>query len=300
MNSTLNNPTVLVVDDSADALSLINDTLETANINTLVALDGKQALSVAKRMLPDMILLDALMPNMDGFETCRQLKADPALSAIPVIFMTGLTDTENTLKGLEAGGVDYLTKPVNPNELLARMKVHLANARATNSAHQALDSIGQNIFTVSNDGKMLWGTPHTHALFAKASASKTWLETVLPNHVKRWLDSAPYPSQKLKLADCDIELNIVLLEKRSDNEWLLRLEEAMSVKGEEVLKVALSLTTRESEVLFWIANGKTNKEISEILGMGVRTVNKHLEQVFPKLGVENRTAAAGIAIRLLD
>lgn len=300
MSNTLANPTVLVVDDSADALSLINDTLETANINTLVALDGKQALSVAKRMLPDMILLDALMPNMDGFETCQLLKADPALAAIPVIFMTGLTDTDNILKGLEAGGVDYLTKPVNPNELLARMRVHLANARATNSAHQALDSIGQTIFTVDSDGHMLWGTPHSYALLAKAASSSNWLENRLPNHLKRWLESEPYPGQKLKLADCDLELNIALLEKRSGTEYLLRLEEARSVKGEDLLKSHLNLTTRESEVLFWIANGKTNKEISEILGMGVRTVNKHLEQIFPKLGVENRTAAAGIAIRLLD
>ncbi len=103
----------LVVDDSADALSLINDALESAGMDVLVALEGKQALTIAKRIRPDIILLDAVMPVMDGFDTCRALKADPALAAIPVIFMTGLTETDDIVKGLECGGVDYLTYQAN-------------------------------------------------------------------------------------------------------------------------------------------------------------------------------------------
>ena len=79
---------VLVVDDSADSLSMINDTLENAGMDVLVALEGKQALTIAQRIRPDLILMDALMPQMDGFEACRLLKANPALASIPVIFMT--------------------------------------------------------------------------------------------------------------------------------------------------------------------------------------------------------------------
>ncbi len=140
---------VLVVDDSPEALKLTNDVLEEAGVSVLVALEGKQALTIARRLRPDMILLDAVMPHMDGFETCRLLKADPELAGIPVIFMTGLADTDNIVKGLEAGGVDYLTKPIRPDELLARIRVHIQNARLTHSACSALDSTGQHLFTVA-------------------------------------------------------------------------------------------------------------------------------------------------------
>src|SRR5690606_31007522 len=116
MNARQGGEVILVVDDSPETLSLINDTLEEAGFNVLVALEGKQALTIAQRIRPDMILLDALMPHMDGFDTCRELKKLPDLAAIPVIFMTGLSDTENVVKGLHAGGVDYLTKPINPDE----------------------------------------------------------------------------------------------------------------------------------------------------------------------------------------
>ena len=120
---------VLVVDDSPESLSLINDTLEQNGYDVLVALEGRQALTIVERIRPDMILLDAIMPHMDGFETAAQLKRNPAFADIPVIFMTGLSDSASIVRGLEAGGVDYLTKPVDPDELVARMKVHLRNSR---------------------------------------------------------------------------------------------------------------------------------------------------------------------------
>lgn len=150
---------VLVVDDSPDALSMINDALEAEGMDVLVALEGKQALTIARRIRPDIILLDAVMPVLDGFDTCTALKADPNLATIPVIFMTGLSDTNDVVRGLECGGVDYLTKPVQPGELLARMRVHLNNARLTSSAQTALDSTGQTLFTVNADGAIQWATP---------------------------------------------------------------------------------------------------------------------------------------------
>ncbi len=310
MNSTQTrtNPTdnifssgiVLVVDDNPDALSLINDTLEQAGINVLVALEGHQALTIARRLRPDMILLDALMPQMDGFETCRQLKADPQLSGIPVIFMTGLTDTESVVRGLEVGGVDYLTKPVRPEEMLARMRVPLLNARLTNSVSQALDSTGQFLFTADHMGHVLWATPQTYALFTRAGATDEWQQRQLAELLRNWLSRRPTAGQCLKLSQLDTELVVELVEQRGDAELLLKLSDESQPAGESLLREKLHLTQREAEVLYWVANGKANREIGEILGVSPRTVNKHLEQVFPKLGVENRTAAAGIAIRLLN
>ena len=155
---------VLVVDDSPDTLGMLSTALEQANMTTLVALEGTQALNISKKMMPDVILLDAIMPRMDGFETCRRLKADASLKNIPVIFMTGLSDTESIVKGFEVGGVDYLTKPINPLELIARINVHLLNARATLSAQAALDSAGQSIFAITDDGKKTWATPQVNEL----------------------------------------------------------------------------------------------------------------------------------------
>lgn len=291
---------VLVVDDSPDTLSLINDTLEQAGIDVLVALDGSQALNIARRLRPDMILLDAVMPGLDGFETCRLLKSDPALASIPVIFMTGLTDSTDIVRGLESGGVDYLTKPIQPNELLARMKVHLSNARLTSSAHQALDSTGQFLFTVDMSGQMQWATPQTYALLSSAGALEGGLRPQLVNELQVWLGRDPAAGNRLKWEGLHKSLAVVFVERRDSSTCLLKLQDDGGPAGEEVLQKKLALTKRESEVLFWIANGKTNREIGEILDVSPRTVNKHLEGVFSKLGVENRTAAAGVAIRALN
>ncbi|WP_210397518.1 response regulator transcription factor [Motiliproteus sediminis] len=299
MNAPATTDTVLVVDDSADALSLINDTLESAGMDVLVALEGKQALTIARRIRPDIILLDAMMPVMNGFDTCSALKADPALASIPVIFMTGLTDTDDVVRGLEAGGVDYLTKPINPNELLARMKVHLSNARLTRSAQSALDSTGQHLLTVGAAGEVRWATPQTYALLAKARADESWQRQQLAPQLLRWFSHRPELGQKLTLEELDYPLTVKLVEHLASGEQLLKLLDGERPGGAALLKQQLDLTERESEVLYWIANGKTNREAAEILAMSPRTVNKHLEQIFPKLGVENRTAAAGIALRCL-
>lgn len=301
MNSGKRQDVILVVDDSPDTLSLINDTLEEAGFNVLVALEGRQALTIARRIRPDMILLDAVMPQMDGFETCRELKKLPELAGIPVIFMTGLSDTRHVVEGLAAGGVDYLTKPIDTEELVARMNVHLNNARLTSSAWQALDSTGQYLFSAGRTGMVAWATPQTYALFAKARATAAWRDAALAAQLREWLARMPQPGQLLPLEGLEQALAVEFLQDLNGGEALLKLvENSPGMSGEERLRNELQLTARESQVLLWLSNGKTNREIAEILEMSPRTVNKHLEQIFPKLGVENRTAAARIALRVLD
>lgn len=290
---------VLVVDDSPDALSMINDALEAEGMDVLVALEGKQALTIARRIRPDIILLDAVMPVLDGFDTCTALKADPSLATIPVIFMTGLSDTNDVVRGLECGGVDYLTKPIQPGELLARMRVHLNNARLTCSAQTALDSTGQTLFTVNADGAIQWATPQTHALLARARAVESWQQQELALQLQRWLSHLPEPGHQLNLTGLEHPLSIRLVAQHTRQETLLKLIDEERTAGPVQLKDTLGLTERESEVLYWVANGKSNRETAQILNMSPRTVNKHLETIFHKLGVDNRTAAAGIALRQL-
>src|ERR1700749_24144 len=123
----------LVVDDSPETLRLLTDALDGAGMTVMVAMDGAAAMRIVDQITPDIILLDAVMPGIDGFETCRRLKRDAKLADTPVLFMTGLAETEDIVRGLQAGGVDYVTKPVVIEEMLARIRVHLANARLTKS-----------------------------------------------------------------------------------------------------------------------------------------------------------------------
>src|ERR1700747_309995 len=115
----------LVIDDSPETLRLLTDALDNAGMTVMVALDGASAMRIVDQITPDIILLDAVMPAMDGFEPCRRLKRDGALSNVPVIFMTGLTETEHIVRGLEAGGGAFVDKRAVIEELLARIRVHL-------------------------------------------------------------------------------------------------------------------------------------------------------------------------------
>lgn len=295
-----NSGVILVVDDSPETLGLLNEALENAGYAVLIALEGKQALTIAEHITPDLILLDAIMPNMDGFETCRQLKSNKHLEKIPVMFMTGLSDTDSVVKGLEAGGVDYLSKPVKPTELLARMKVHLNNARLTNSARKALDATGQQLFTIDTQGHIIWATPLTQTLFSNAGMSAEWINAELSQQLRHWLQHQPAIGQSYKLTDTTQALEVKLIDDSKHDEIVLKLSNLEGPSQPQQLREKLNITKRESQVLLWIANGKANKEIAEILTMSPKTVDKHLEQIYRKLEVDNRTSAAALAIKALD
>ena len=116
---------ILIVDDAPDNLSILFSYLGEQGYRILLAEDGETALRIAKHKAPDLILLDVLMPNLDGFETCRRLKADPAMADIPVIFLTALSEQVNQVQGFKLGGVDYITKPSEQEEVLVRIQTHL-------------------------------------------------------------------------------------------------------------------------------------------------------------------------------
>ncbi|MBB5459888.1 hybrid sensor histidine kinase/response regulator [Paraburkholderia sp. Cpub6] len=120
-----NPPVVLVVDDTAPNLGLVVDFLEGSGLHVSIARDGEEALSRAALVRPDLILLDVMMPGLDGFEVCRRLKATPETGDIPVIFMTSLSHTEDKTVGFQVGAVDYVTKPLQMEELLARVRTHV-------------------------------------------------------------------------------------------------------------------------------------------------------------------------------
>jgi DNA-binding response OmpR family regulator/DNA-binding CsgD family transcriptional regulator len=294
--------TVLVVDDLPGTLGLLNEALEAAGYTVLLALSASFALSVIERITPDIILIDAIMPGMDGFELCRIMKRNAALAAVPIIFMTGLTESEHVVRGFEAGGVDYVTKPVAPGEVIARIGVHLVHARRTRSAQMALDAAGRFLFATAPDGRVLWATPQAAALLHDAAAA-------MPGRVLEELyawgaDWTINPADLVpgrcvaSLTHDRHTLEFHFVGQFGPDEMLLRVVAANTSSGPALLQQRLGLTAREAEVLLWISRGKSNRDIGDILGLRPSTVTKHLEQIYIKLGVENRASAAAIAVRI--
>lgn len=301
---TLTREIVLVVDDSPDTLGMLTESLENMGLTVLVALDGPSSLTLLDRITPDVILMDAIMPGMDGFETTRQIKAQRALQHIPVIFMTGLSETQHIVEGFKAGGVDYLTKPIVPEEIIVRMRVHLANARQTQNAHEALDDARRFLLSVSKDGRILWGTPQAVRLVENGPPELAQDATTLSTPVRIWLHHCIIGSGQrsrewpIDVGD-DAKLVVTYFGEVGPDEFLLRLVEHNPERDCSRLSDHFGLTAREAQVLLWLARGKSNRDIALILDLSPRTVNKHLEPIFDKLGVENRTSAAALAIRAL-
>jgi DNA-binding NarL/FixJ family response regulator len=291
----------LVVDDSPETLRLLTDALDGAGMTVMVALDGAAAMRIVDQITPDIVLLDAVMPGMDGFETCRRLKRDAGLDHVPIIFMTGLAETEHIVRGLEAGGVDYVTKPIAVEEMLARIRVHLANARLTQSARAALDVSGRYLLAVNSFGKIMWATPQAQKLLSDTLSPGSDDDVVLPDPIPQWLDQARKGKAGSKATVISAlpgneQLRLQYMGRLGANEFLLRLAKDSGSETPAEFSSELGLTTREGEVLSWLSKGKTNRDIAQILGLSPRTVDKHLEQIYSKLGVENRTAAAAIAV----
>ncbi|MET0238263.1 MAG: DNA-binding response regulator [Sphingobium sp.] len=290
-------PVILIVDDDGDARALLSNVVAADGLVGQVAASGEEALAQIAATMPDLILLDAMMPGMDGFETCRRIKAIEGAAHVPVIFMTGLSETEHVIRGLAAGGVDYVTKPLKFEELLARIRVHLGNAYKTRSALTALDSLGGRLLACDGDGTIRWATAETQRLLDELDS-----ETRVPlaAELARRIGMPPGdPDEGATRPAGPQKFTVTYLGASSPGEHLFSI--ARSFEGMEVqmLQQDLGLTPREADVLLWTARGKSNKDMSEILNISARTVNKHLDHIFIKLGVENRASAAAVATRVL-
>ncbi|MDB5779555.1 MAG: two component transcriptional regulator, LuxR family [Polaromonas sp.] len=311
-----NSDVVLIVDDVPDNLAVLHDALDESGYTVLIATSGEAALQRARQAVPDIVLLDAMMPGMDGFEVARQLKAMPETAHIPIIFMTGLTETEHLVAALQAGGVDYVTKPIKPKEVMARMGVHLQGARRARQearqagqARNALDAFGYASITVrmnadgQGDGKLVWQTPLARELLMRyygTTAPQT------PEPVRDWLRRHLLDAQRqiepprLTVEQGPRRLTFRLHQQTEGSDtgtdWLIVMREISDDAVVQALSLSFKLTAREAEVLYWVVKGKVNRDIGDILGASPATVKKHLERVYSKLGVETRTAAAGRAM----
>jgi len=307
MSTTFDRHVVLIVDDQPDNLAMLSDALDDSGHIVLVATDGGGALERLDYITPDLILLDAVMPGIDGFETCRRIKLLKSVSHVPVVFMTGLVETEHVVRGFEVGGIDYVTKPIKPQEVVARIGAHIKTARMMAQARGMLDHAAHAVIVLGANGMPLWHTSKASMWLEKYFAASQLMGNKLPVGVQSWLNESLARRRQdpgdtlppLLVRRDDAALRIALSVSAQGHEITLLLEEKINIATAHIPNPGgqenYHLTPRESDVLAWLGKGKTNRDIAEILGMSPRTVNKHLEHIFVKLGVETRSAAAVLA-----
>lgn len=200
---------ILVIDDEAKLRRQFADLLVAEGFTVLEARNGREGVDLARREQPDLVMCDITMPEMNGHRVLETLRQEPATAHLPFIFLTGWSEKGDIRTGMNLGADDYLTKPVEPDDLIAAVHARL----------------------------------------------------------RRSIAAAPRRANAAEATSESLE--------------------------------SLGLTPREAEILLWVSRGKTNPEIATILGIGLTTVKKHLESTFAKLGVENRTAAAALALEKL-
>ena len=294
---------VLVIDDEPDSLRMLTTMLETADVTVLIASSGAKGLEVLQHVKPDLILMDAVMPGLDGFETTTLIKRDPSLAPIPVIFMTGLTESEHVIEAFEVGGVDYVRKPINWQELLARVRVHMAQSRAVHASVASLEATGRLMMATDGDGRLLWCNPLAERAIARVAPGWDRRVPVLPpllrSGVQRLLAQDKASGASIRIEQPRGAIELVVVDKLRGDEVLIQFNELDPQQDVQRLQNGLNVTQREAEVLLWVSYGKSNSDISDVLTISPRTVQKHLEHIYQKLGVETRSSAAAIAIKAI-
>jgi DNA-binding NarL/FixJ family response regulator len=295
---------VLLVDDTPANLAYLSDALDEAGYKVLVATDGHTAIDRLKLVTPDIILLDAVMPGMDGFDACKAIRGDVATHDIPVIFMTALIESEHIVRAFAAGATDYVTKPVRQDEVLARITSHVRRANTLRKAQRSIEVCGKAGVTADATGNITWQTPKArkwlHEYCGDDSSSHNW------KRLRCWLlrDTSGANQTEINshfsVTHAASRLTVHYAGEIDHGEHLLLLEEHRTEESAQRLCNSFNLTAREGEVLHWLAGGKTNRDIAEILGMSPRTVNKHLERIYVKLGVETRASATAMAVHSLS
>lgn len=298
---------ILLIDDVPDNLSVLFDFLTERGYNVFVADSGVMALEELATINPDLILLDAMMPRLDGFVTCQRIKADEKFRDVPLFFLTALSDTVDKVRGFSLGAVDYITKPLDPEEVLARIRAHLELRalrlaletrneeldrevqRRVSAEHSLQHALEAPVLVVDEAGHVHFHTQAAQRVLARHGGMPN--ETVL----RGW--TAMGTGEAVETATLRVRRQPGPT-GQARGLLLLTLEEKPIRPSPDML-LPLGVTPREAEILFWIAQGKTSPEIGIILNTATATVKRHVHNLLPKLGVETRLAAALKAMEML-
>ncbi len=317
MTETTHQRTLLIIDDTISNLRVAVDLLHAYGFRILTASDGESGIERAHLAQPDLILLDVRMPGMDGFECCRRLKAHPGTAQIPVIFMTALTDTDNKVRGFELGGVDYVSKPFDAGELLARVRTHLELNDLRRGLEERVEERTAALAAEVAQRKRIQ-TDQSLLLDLLRDQSEQLRALARQNLDAEEQTAAPSPALasqieavRIVLAQMDGQLETAETEPTALSADGLRRQALHALSLLKSIADALDtptpsaganglariegdplfqLSTREYEVLQLIGQGKSNAQIAEILVVSRSTVSSYRGRILTKLGVSDTPA----------
>lgn len=308
--------TLLIIDDTVDNLRVAVDLLHAYGFRVLTASSGQAGFERAVLAQPDLILLDIRMPGLDGFETCRRLKTHPQTAQIPVLFMTALSDTDNKIRGFDLGAVDYVTKPFDSAELLARVRTHLElndlrlrlEQRVAERTTALTEEVARRKQSQAEQTMLLDLLRRQGEQLRAVTRQALEHEADLPRGLSGQIDAIRLVlgqmDSRLEIAESDpSSLSVADLRRHVRRAFDLLESTGRSSPGEPspgedgVLAAAdlrhdplFKLTTREYEVLQLIGQGKSNAQIAEILTVSRSTVSSYRSRIMDKLGVPDAPA----------
>ncbi|MEM7332002.1 MAG: response regulator [Chloroflexota bacterium] len=335
MPKTSRKQTILIIDDNITNLKVVMEYLQAYSFEILVARNGADGLESAELATPDLILLDVQMPGLDGFEVCRRLKANPETAVIPVIFMTALTDANDKVQGLEAGAVDYVTKPIESKELLARVNTHLelqALQKELQDNNEVLEEkVEERTAVLQEEIRRREKEEAEKAQLAKTMTQQSehlrnLTQLFLENQQKQQLGLTQTFQeqivQKLKLLQTNLLLTQNVLNHTEPTEYdaqlaieqlnqahalldkLLNQTEQVATTLDQASNESktllenplMSLSVREREVLQYLSAGKTRSEIAEMLIITPGTVSTYRARIMEKLNVEDNASLMKLVV----
>ncbi|MEZ4674215.1 MAG: response regulator transcription factor [Caldilineaceae bacterium] len=328
-------PVILLVDDSPANVHLLVQSLTQEHFKVLVAENGASALESVRYALPDIILLDVVMPGMDGFVTCQRLKENPATRDIPVIFLTALDEAVDKVRGFRVGGVDYITKPLQTTEVVARVRTHLSlrelrqalevqneqledrvlertvqlqeevERRKQNESekHKLLDILGKqsdqlrDLTAWAMERNQQRHTGLADAMMTQAQHSFR----LVGNHLDILDTLAGTIDNSTDRYQFTVQLHalrdtLAQLEKSLRSSMIEMKQPAAEIQ-EALNNPLLKLTAREREILQLFVDGKSNTAIAELLYLSETTVRTHRSRIMQKLGLEDAVALIKFAVK---
>lgn len=301
---------ILVIDDVPANLSVLLDALHGAGHRVLVAESGESALELLPNIVPDLVLLDVRLPGLDGFATCDRLKRDARWRDLPVIFLTSLDEPGEKVRAFSAGAVDYVTKPIEPSEVVARVDAHLRLRRLQTELAAKNEALAHEVAERREAEERLRHSLDRAVLVADAAGRVVFATTLAEHLVRKYFPDTPAATLPVALRPLLATANAGDLRFASGDHALvaqvfrsptagaqccLLLEEARPAPTPATF-LKLGLTLREAEVLYWVSEGKSSPEIALLLNLSSRTVEKHIGNIYAKLGVENRASAIRLAL----